>query len=55
MSFGKHLNDSDMRNVWAVVVERAARNSIQDLYGLKASSRSMKALAERRGVYHFLD
>ncbi|KAL0717157.1 hypothetical protein Bca4012_066479 [Brassica carinata] len=41
--------------IQAVVVERAARNSIQDLYGLKASSRSMKALAERRGVYHFLD
>uniref|UniRef100_M4F729 At2g35280-like TPR domain-containing protein n=1 Tax=Brassica campestris TaxID=3711 RepID=M4F729_BRACM len=41
--------------IQAIVVERAARNSIQDLYGLKASSRSMKALAERRGVYHFLD
>ena len=41
--------------IQAVVVERAARNSIQDLFGLKASSRSMKALAERRGVYHFLD
>ncbi|KAG5375862.1 hypothetical protein IGI04_040458 [Brassica rapa subsp. trilocularis] len=41
--------------IQAVVVERAARNSIQDLYGLKASSRSMKVLAERRGVYHFLD
>ncbi|KAG5414548.1 hypothetical protein IGI04_002115 [Brassica rapa subsp. trilocularis] len=41
--------------IQAVVVERAARNSIQDLYGLKASSRSMKALAERCGVYHFLD
>ncbi|CAN7120689.1 unnamed protein product, partial [Brassica rapa subsp. narinosa] len=53
MSFGKHLNDSDMRNGWAVVVERAAHNSIQDLYGLKASSRSMKALAERCGVLPF--
>ncbi|CAF2100100.1 unnamed protein product [Brassica rapa subsp. narinosa] len=41
--------------IQAVVVERAARNSIQDLFGLKASSRSMKALAKRRGVYHFLD
>ncbi|CAF2318385.1 unnamed protein product, partial [Brassica rapa subsp. narinosa] len=41
--------------IQAVVVERAARNSIQDLFRLKASSRSMKALAERRGVYHFLD
>ncbi|KAG2289466.1 hypothetical protein Bca4012_029473 [Brassica carinata] len=37
------------------MVERAARNSIQDLFGLKASSRSLKALAEGRGVYHFLD
>ncbi|CAN7092016.1 unnamed protein product [Brassica rapa subsp. narinosa] len=44
-----------LKKIQAVVVERAARNSIQDLYGLKASSRSMKALAERRGVYHFLD
>ncbi|KAH0922598.1 hypothetical protein HID58_022616 [Brassica napus] len=35
--------------IQAVVVERAACNSIQDLFGLKASSRSMKALAERRG------
>ncbi|CAN7048558.1 unnamed protein product [Brassica rapa subsp. trilocularis] len=41
--------------IQAVVFERAARNSIQDLFRLKASSRSMKALAERRGVYHFLD
>ncbi|CAF2100158.1 unnamed protein product [Brassica rapa subsp. narinosa] len=41
--------------IQAVVVERAARNSIQDLFGLKASSRSMKALAKRSGVYHFLD
>ncbi|CAF1904644.1 unnamed protein product [Brassica oleracea] len=39
----------------ALVVERVARNSFQDLYGLKASSKSMKALAERRGVYHFYD
>lgn len=39
--------------IQAVVVERAARDSIQDLFRLKASSRSMKALAERRGVYHF--
>ncbi|KAG2238905.1 hypothetical protein Bca52824_089765 [Brassica carinata] len=38
-----------------LVVERVARNSFQDLYGLKASSKSMKALAERRGVYHFYD
>nr|VDD55687.1 unnamed protein product [Brassica oleracea] len=39
----------------ALVVERVDRNSFQDLYGLKASSKSMKALAERRGVYHFYD
>ncbi|CAN7087883.1 unnamed protein product [Brassica rapa subsp. narinosa] len=38
----------------AMVVERVARNSFQDLYRLRASSRSMKALAEmRRGVQFF--
>ncbi|CAN6998492.1 unnamed protein product [Brassica rapa subsp. trilocularis] len=37
-----------------MVVERVARNSFQDLYRLRASSRSMKALAEmRRGVQFF--
>nr|VDD31680.1 unnamed protein product [Brassica oleracea] len=41
--------------IQALVVERMARNSFQDLYGLEASSKSMKALAERRGVYHFYD
>ena len=41
--------------IQALVVERVARNSFQDLYGLKASSKSMKAFAERRGVYHFYD
>ncbi|CAN6843318.1 unnamed protein product [Brassica oleracea] len=41
--------------IQALVVERVARNSFQDLYGLKTSSKSMKALAERRGVYHFYD
>ncbi|CAN6899142.1 unnamed protein product [Brassica oleracea var. botrytis] len=41
--------------IQGLVVERVARNSFQDLYGLKASSKSMKALAERRGVYHFYD
>ncbi|KAG2306884.1 hypothetical protein Bca52824_026632 [Brassica carinata] len=41
--------------IQALVVERVARNSFQDLYGLRASSRSMKALAERRRVYHFFD
>ncbi|CAN6847191.1 unnamed protein product [Brassica oleracea] len=35
--------------IQALVVERVARNSFQDLYGLKASSKSMKALAEQRG------
>ena len=39
--------------IQALVVERVARNSFQDLYCLKASSKSMKALAERLGVYHF--
>ncbi|KAH0867112.1 hypothetical protein HID58_074134, partial [Brassica napus] len=33
----------------ALVVERVARNYFQDLYGLFASSKSMKALAEQRG------
>ncbi|CAN6898912.1 unnamed protein product [Brassica oleracea] len=41
--------------IQALVVERVARKSFQDLYGLKASSKSMKALAERRRVYHFYD
>ncbi|KAF3504602.1 hypothetical protein F2Q69_00043157 [Brassica cretica] len=41
--------------IQALVVERVACNSFQDLYGLKASSKSMKALAERRGVYYFYD
>ncbi|KAF3536898.1 hypothetical protein F2Q69_00020492 [Brassica cretica] len=41
--------------IQALVVKRVARNSFQDLYGLKASSKSMKTLAERRGVYHFYD
>ncbi|KAF3552291.1 hypothetical protein DY000_02004366 [Brassica cretica] len=41
--------------IQALVVERVARNSFQDLYGLKASSKPMKALAERRGVYYFYD
>ncbi|CAN7047113.1 unnamed protein product, partial [Brassica oleracea var. botrytis] len=41
--------------IQALVVERVARNSFRDLYGLKASSKSMKAFAERRGVYHFYD
>ncbi|KAF3527787.1 hypothetical protein DY000_02040301 [Brassica cretica] len=41
--------------IQALVVERVAHNSFQDLYGLKASSKSMKALAERRGVYYFYD
>ncbi|CAN7104889.1 unnamed protein product [Brassica rapa subsp. narinosa] len=39
--------------IQALVVERVARNSFQDLYGLKASSKSMKVLAERHRVYHF--
>ncbi|KAF2617825.1 hypothetical protein F2Q68_00039776 [Brassica cretica] len=41
--------------IQALVVECVARKSFQDLYGLKASSKSMKALAERRRVYHFYD
>ncbi|CAG7888935.1 unnamed protein product [Brassica rapa] len=40
---------------FALVVERVACNSFQDLYGLKTSSKSMKGLAERRGGYYFYD
>ncbi|WZZ44381.1 hypothetical protein YC2023_040640 [Brassica napus] len=43
-----------LEEIHALVVERVARNSFQDLYGLRASSK-MKALAERRGVYYFFD
>ncbi|KAJ4902172.1 hypothetical protein Rs2_16123 [Raphanus sativus] len=39
----------------ALVVERVARNSFQDLYNIRTSSKSMKALADRRSVYHFFD
>ncbi|CAN6972834.1 unnamed protein product [Brassica rapa subsp. trilocularis] len=43
-----------LEDLQAMVVERVARNSFQDLYRLRASSRSMKALAEmRRGVQFF--
>ncbi|KAL0715198.1 hypothetical protein Bca4012_064520 [Brassica carinata] len=42
-------------DIQALEVERVARNSFQDIYGLRASSKSMKALADRRRVYHFFD
>ncbi|KAL0715899.1 hypothetical protein Bca4012_065221 [Brassica carinata] len=35
-------------DIQAVVVECVARNSFQDLYGIRAVSKSMKALADRR-------
>ncbi|KAF2569274.1 hypothetical protein F2Q68_00024485 [Brassica cretica] len=41
--------------IQALVVERVAGNSFTDLYGLRASCKSMKALAERSRVNHFYD
>ena len=40
--------------IQALVVERVTRNSFQDLYGLKASSKSMKALAELSYCFFWL-
>ncbi|KAG2280914.1 hypothetical protein Bca52824_052134 [Brassica carinata] len=39
----------------ALVVERVAGNSFTDLYGLRASCKTMNALAERSRVNHFYD
>ncbi|KAF2606242.1 hypothetical protein F2Q68_00043634 [Brassica cretica] len=39
----------------ALVVERVAGNSFTDLYGLRASCKRMKALAERSTVNHLYD
>jgi len=41
--------------IQALVVERVAGTSFQDLYGLRASCKLMKALADRRSVCHFYD
>ncbi|KAF3586877.1 hypothetical protein F2Q69_00027355 [Brassica cretica] len=41
--------------IQALVVERVAGNSFTDLYGLRASCKTMKALAERSRVNHFYD
>ena len=41
--------------IQALVVERVAGNSLIDLYGLRASCKTMKALAERSRVNHFYD
>ena len=41
--------------IQALVVELVAGNSFTDLYGLRASCKSMKALAERSRVNHFYD
>ncbi|KAG2287940.1 hypothetical protein Bca52824_047544 [Brassica carinata] len=41
--------------IQALVVERVAGNSFQDLYGLRVSFKLMKALADRRSVCHFYD
>ena len=42
-------------DIQALVVERVARNSILDLFCVRESSKWMKALADRRRVYHFFD
>ncbi|KAG2269540.1 hypothetical protein Bca52824_064095 [Brassica carinata] len=41
--------------IQALVVERVADNSFTDLYGLRASCKTMKALAERSRINHFYD
>ncbi|CAN6880969.1 unnamed protein product [Brassica oleracea] len=41
--------------IQALVVERVAGNSFTDLYGLRASRKTMKALAEWSRVSHFYD
>ena len=41
--------------IQALVVERVTGNSFKDLYGLRASCKLMKELADRRRVYHFYD
>ncbi|CAN6894977.1 unnamed protein product [Brassica oleracea] len=41
--------------IQALVVERVAGNSFQDLFGLRASCKLMKAFADRRRVCHFYD
>ncbi|KAL0802405.1 hypothetical protein Bca101_057581 [Brassica carinata] len=43
------------KDIQALVVERVARNSILDLFCVRESSKWMKALADRRRVYHFFD
>ena len=43
------------KDIQALVVERVARNSILDLFCVKESFKWMKALADRRRVYHFFD
>ncbi|KAF3522138.1 hypothetical protein F2Q69_00046845 [Brassica cretica] len=41
--------------IQALVAERVAGNSFTDLYGLRASCKTIKALAERSRVNHFYD
>ncbi|KAF2603652.1 hypothetical protein F2Q70_00027453 [Brassica cretica] len=41
------------KEIQALVVERVAGNSFQDLYGLRASCKLMKALADRRSGVQF--
>ena len=44
-----------LKEIQGLVVERVTGHSFKDLYGLRASCKLMKALAERRTVYHFYD
>ncbi|KAF8093926.1 hypothetical protein N665_0374s0018 [Sinapis alba] len=43
------------KEIQALVVERVAANSFEDLYRLRATCKSMKALTERPGVYASFD
>ncbi|KAL0864769.1 hypothetical protein Bca101_043887 [Brassica carinata] len=43
------------KDLQVLIVESVARNSIIDLFCVRESSKWMKALADRRRVYHFFD
>ncbi|WZZ86839.1 hypothetical protein YC2023_115418 [Brassica napus] len=44
-----------LEKIQTVVVERVIGNSFQDLYGLRASCKLIKALADRHSECHFYD
>ncbi|KAG2283989.1 hypothetical protein Bca52824_055209 [Brassica carinata] len=50
-----HVKFLETLEIQALVVERVAVNSFTDLYGLRASCKMMKALAEQSRVNHFYD